>query len=106
MRWLAIILPLVLTGCAEWAAKAIEDANYLHQAGRAYVMEVHDARRDIRRICHEMLMAEVKMLEAQGKWQEARARLKANYPALVTFDIAKQAAADPTGLTATPFGCE
>lgn len=105
MRYVLVLL-LPLAGCVEAGAKVIEDASYLHQAGRAYVMEVHDARRETRRICWEMLMKEVDQLEQQGKWQEARTRLKANYPPLVTMAIAKQAKEDPLGLTAEPFGCE
>ncbi len=103
-----LLLPLVLplAGCVEAGAKAIEDASHLHQAGRAYVMEVHDARREVRRLCWEMLMAEVKDLEHQDRWADARARLKANYPGLVAPDLAKQARDDPLGIMSQPFGCE
>ena len=106
MRPLAFVFCLLLAGCVETGAKAIEDASYLHQAGRAYVMEVHDACREVRRLCWEMLMAEVKDLERQDRWAEARERLKANYPGFVASDLAKQAQDDPTGIMSEPFGCE
>jgi hypothetical protein len=105
-RYIPVILALFLTGCVEAGARIVEDASYLHQAGRAYVMEVHILRQDIRRLCRDMLMAEVKLLEQEGRTDEARARLRDNYPGLVTLDIAKQARADPEGIMSEPFGCQ
>lgn len=106
MRAGFIALALLLSGCAQFAAKTLEDANYLHDAARAYVIETHKARQAVRRICWEMLMIEVRRLEADGKPDEARARLKANYPSLVTMSLIKQVKEDPLALSAEPFGCD
>lgn len=105
MRYL-LLLALLASGCTQTAAKGLADADALHEAARAYVREIHDARREVRRLCWGMLMAEVKQLEADGKSAEARSRLKENYPPLVTVDVALQLIKDPEGFSTQPFGCD
>jgi hypothetical protein len=100
-----VVLLLTLSGCAGFASKVIEDADQLHDSARDYVRAVHDARREIRRECWEILMAEVEGLKADGKHAEARERLAANYPKLVTIDVLEDIQNDPTGVLSEPFGC-
>jgi len=106
MKTLALILMLALTGCAGAAATAIEDARQLHEAAKAYVAEVHAARRQIRGKCWELLLVEVNRLAVEGNTDEARTKLKANYPALVTVDIITKALDEPGSLSREPFGCD
>ena len=107
MKWyIPIGLTLLLTGSADWAARAMNNDAYLHCAGSSYVQEVHAYRQWVRAECRDLLMMEVGALMAEGDYAAARARLRDNYPGLVTFDIIDQAGDDPTGILATPFGCE
>lgn len=105
-RIVPLILALALTGCAGAAATAIEDSKALHEAARAYVREVHDARREIRQKCRELLIVEVNEMVAEGRSEEAREKLKANYPALVTVDVITKALDEPGSLSREPFGCD
>lgn len=106
MKILPLLFALALAGCAEAGAKALTDAAALHDAARAYVNEVHAARKQIRSKCWEMLIMEVNQLAAQGKSGEARARLRENYPPLVTVKIITTAIEDPASLSTEPFGCD
>ena len=107
MRILPVILAgLLLNGCAEWAARWMEDAAYLHQSGRAYVMEIHDLRRDIRRECWESVMREADALRQDGGNEAAfRGVLADKYPGLVTLDAIKAAREDTTTVLAKAPGC-
>ncbi len=101
-----ILLPLLRGGCAEWAARLMEDASYLHFAARAYVMEIHDLRRDIRRECWASVMREADKLRQDGGDEEAfRAMLASHYPGLVSLDAAKAAREDATDVLAKAPGC-
>lgn len=93
------------TGCAELAATLINDARSLHTAAEQYVSDVHERRREVRRLCWEMLTKEVEALEQSGEFDQAREKLKANYPSLVTTDIVKSALNKDAPLD-EPFGCE
>ena len=97
---------LALGGCAELAATAINDARSLHDSAKGYVGAVHHTRREVRRLCWEMLMKEVDSLEDEGKYAEARRLLGANYPGLVSIDVVKKALNDADSLGAEPFGCD
>ncbi len=101
----ALILTLFLTSCVEVGSRLIEDAAYLHQSGRDYVREVHDFRRWVRAECRAILVREVEDLQKSGQYEEARKRLVYVYPDLVTIDMARQSSDDPTGILASPFGC-
>lgn len=103
---IAIILALSLTGCAGTLAQMSTDAAYLHAAGSNYVREVHAYRLWVRGECHDMLKMEVDALKADGEYGEARSRLSANYPGLVTLDIISDFEDDPGSVLSEPFGCE
>ncbi len=107
MRILAIVLTgLLLSGCAEWAARLMEDATYLHKSGREYVMEIHDLRRDIRRECWASVMRESDAIRRDGGDEAAfRAMLASHYPGLVTLDIIEAAREDATDVLAKAPGC-
>ena len=101
-----LVLALLLGGCAEWAARLIEDAAYLHQSGRAYVMEIHDLRRDIRRECWASVMREADDLRGNGGDEAAfRAMMASHYPGLVTLDAIRAAREDAADVLAKAPGC-
>ena len=108
--WKPIVLVLALLflgGCAEWAARLIEDAAYLHQSGRAYVMEIHDRRRDIRRECWASVMREADSMRRDGGDEAAfRAMMASHYPGLVTVDLIKAAREDTANVLSRAPGCE
>ena len=108
MRILAVVLTgLLMSGCIGWTARLIEDAAYLHQSGRAYVMEIHDLRRDIRRECWASVMREADSLRGEGGDEAAfRAMMAKNYPGLVTLDAVKAARGDATDVLTKAPGCE
>lgn len=97
---------LTLGGCASVAALAIEDGLALHESAKNYVAAVHEARREVRRVCWEMLMKEVDAKEDAGDYAGARALLKMNYPALVSITAVKQALDEDQVLGEVPFGCD
>jgi hypothetical protein len=98
---------LFLSGCAETAARAVDDAASLHMAARSYVMEVHDLRRDIRRQCREMMQQRVNEYREKGDYASATSLLRANYPSLVTQDLVKRTLDSPDALLLSePFGCQ
>jgi len=100
--WLLLCALLIFVGLLSGCAADIDE---LRDSARAYVRAVHDARREIRRECWEILMDEVDSLRDAGKHAEARERLAANYPPLVTVDVLKSLEADPIGVLSDPFGC-
>jgi len=110
MRTAFKILPLVgvllLGGCAELLATAIEDGRLLHESAKGYVAAVHEARREVRRLCWEMLVKEVDALEDAGRYSEARALLKVNYPGLVSVTVIKKVLDKEQVAGAEPFGCD
>ena len=97
---------VVLGGCTGALSRGQEDAYQLHDAARAYVKEAHDRRREIRAMCWQFLLAEVRQLEADGDYAGARARLRDNYPGLVTIEAIKQLATAPEDFGTEPFGCQ
>ena len=102
-----LVLALSLGGCAGWGARLIEDAAYLHQSGRAYVMEIHNLRRDIRRECWASVMREADELRGNGGDEAAfRAMMASHYPGLVTHDLIKAAREDTTDVLSSAPGCE
>ena len=91
MRSIAICLfTLLLTGCAEWAARAVTNADYLADSAEAYVSENHNDRRWVRETCRASLRAEIAELQKEGKHAEIRDLLARQYPPLVTFDLLDQ----------------
>ncbi len=100
-----LVLPLLLGGCADWAARWIVDSAALYESGRAYVVEIHDQRRFIRAACRASLVREIdKMIKADDE-SALREMLARNYPDLVTVDIIKKARADQGGVLAHAPGC-
>lgn len=87
MRYLIVILPLLLGGCAEFAARAVGNAAYLAESSEDYVREVHDDRRWIRERCRELVREQINALIGEGKYDEARQLLANQYPSLVTFQL-------------------
>ena len=106
--WIPIILlPLLLSGCAGWAARLMEDAAYLHQSGQAYVMEIHDLRRAIRRECWAFVMREADAMRRNGGDEAAfREMMAGHYPGLVTLDAIKAAREDAADVLSRAPGCE
>lgn len=91
MRSIAICLfTLLLTGCAEYMARAVTNADYLADSAEAYVSENHNDRRWVRETCRAALRAEVAELQKEGKHAEIRALLARQYPSLVTVDLIDQ----------------
>ena len=88
--YISIFLALLLGGCAEWAARAVTNADYLADSAEAWVSENHGDRRWIRETCRAALRAEVAELQKGGKHAEIRALLARQYPTLVTFDLIDQ----------------
>ncbi len=106
MKYTIPIALLLLSGCVEAGAIALNDARALHESAAHYVRAVHDARREVRRECWEILMEEVAKLRVAGEYQKARDRLAANYPALVTIDVLSENQEEtPSGTLPEPFGC-
>ncbi len=102
-----LLLALLLGGCAEWGARLIEDAAYLHQSGRAYVMEIHNLRRAIRRECWASVMREADSMRQDGGDEAAfRAMMASHYPGLVTLDLIKAAREDTANVLSRAPGCE
>lgn len=91
MKKLLLIFPLLLVGCADWAAYGVTEANYLRDSTSSYVHEVHDFRRWVREECRDMLQNEITQLQQNGQFAEARNVLIDSYPSLVTVDLIRDA---------------
>ena len=103
---LVLILPLLLGGCAEWAARLMQDTALAHQLSLAYVLENTGYRQDIRRMCWESLLRQADAMRIAGGDELAfRRMLIANYPGLVTVSTAKEASADAGSVLAHPYVC-
>ncbi len=107
MRRLLYALPLALGlgGCETVVLTAVEDARLLHEAGRNFVIENHDWRREIRRRCREMVIKQAEALEDAGDYEGAKAVLERAYPQLVTATAVKQLMEDPANFSAESSGC-
>ena len=107
IRILAIVLTgLLLSGCAEWGARLLQDAALAHQLSLAYVMENTGYRVAIRRLCWESVQREANKMEQDGGDEATyRAMLADKYPGLVTFSIATEAREDPAGILSYPYIC-
>ncbi len=107
MRRLLYVLPLAfgLSGCETVVLTAVEDARLLHEAGRNFVIENHDWRREIRRRCREMVIKQAEALEDSGDYEGAKAVLERAYPQLVTATAVKQLMEDPANFSAESSGC-
>ena len=104
--WLPIIvLPLLLGGCAEWAARWVVDSAALYESGRAYVQEIHDQRRFIRSACRASLVREIDNLIVADDEAALRKVLASNYPPLVSLGLIAEARDDPGGLLSHVPGC-
>lgn len=107
MRVLCIILfGLLLSGCAETAARFVQEGAYLHETADRYVREVHEFRQWIRQECRASLVREIEALRQAGDEEALRAMLAEHYPGLVTIDVLKEARDDPTGILSRAPGCE
>ena len=107
IRVLAVVLTgLLLSGCAEWGARLLQDAALAHQLSLAYVMENTGYRVAIRRECWASVMREADSMRRDGGDEAAfRAMLADKYPGLVTFSIAKEAREDSAGILSYPYIC-
>ncbi len=105
---IVLVLALLLGGCAEWGARLIEDAAYLHQSGRAYVMEIHDWRRNIRALIWDSIIRDAERVKHGESMAEVEYRivLCRHYPDLVTVDLIKSAREDTTNVLSRAPGCE
>jgi len=101
-----IFLLVLLTGCVEWAAKGIEDANYLHITGRNFIIENHTNRQGIRKMCWDNMMEIKSCLARQSRHTDISQLLMDNYPNLVTFEYLDKVLENP-GLpdVIVPPGC-
>lgn len=100
------LLALLTGGCAEFAATAVTDARDIHAAGRAFVFENHEWRREIRRRCRELTIKQADALEEQGDLEGARDALRRAYPQLLTVSMVKQVMDDPENFSAESSGCD
>jgi hypothetical protein len=79
---------LLLSGCAEFGAKLVTNANadydYFRGAAANYVKETVDDRVWVRAQCRMGLMMQVSDLQQEGKWEEANALLRSRYTPLIT----------------------
>lgn len=101
----AFPLALFLGGCETIVLTAVEDARLLHEAGRNFVIENHDWRRDIRRRCREMVIKQAEALESEGDYEGAKTILARSYPQLVTATAVKELMDDPANFSAQSSGC-
>ena len=101
----ALPLALGLGGCETVVLTAVEDARLLHEAGRNFVLENHDWRREIRRRCRDMVIKQAEALEDSGDYEGAKAVLARAYPQLVTATAVKQLMEDPANFSAESSGC-
>lgn len=90
MKYLLLVSALFLGGCELMLANSLQDYNDTRTLVRAYVAENVAVRRDIRRRCHDIVMRQVDVLQAKGKYIEALNVLAKAYPPLVTTDIVEQ----------------
>lgn len=97
---------LMLSGCIEAGSRAIGAATYTANEATDYVRETDSLREWIRAECRRLLEREVQDLVMAGRSDEARARLRANYPPLVTLGIIGGLKADPASVLSVPFGCD
>ena len=84
---IVLALALVLTGCVEWAARAVKDADYVADRTEAYVKENHADRIWIREACRQSLRFEIAELQREGDHAAVRALLAKQYPPLITVDL-------------------
>ena len=106
IRHLSILLILpILGGCAEALTTAMSDARDLHSSGKAFVVENHEWRREIRRRCRELTIRQAEELEQQGDISGAREVLRNAYPQLVTVSTVKQLMNDPENFSGESSGC-
>ena len=89
-----IILPVLislflLTGCIEWAARGIMNAEYLATAAENFVREQHETRQWIRVECSDSLKREMDILKQTGDEAAIRELLGSHYPDLVSVELVK-----------------
>lgn len=88
MKYLALVLTLLLGGCAEFAAKLVtnltDDYDYFRAAGFDYIDETIQDRVWVRGQCRMSLQMRVSKLQAEDKWDEADAVLRKRYTPLIT----------------------
>ncbi len=99
-------LTLVLSGCAEWGARLMQDAALAHQLSIEYVIENATYRQNIRRMCWESVQRQADTIRLEGGDEAAfRRMLIATYPGLVTVSTAKEASEDGGSVLAHPYIC-
>ena len=104
---IAIVLSLpLLGGCAEALTTAMSDARDLHASGKAFIVENHEWRREIRRRCRELTVRQAEELEEAGDMEGAREIYRRAYPQLVTASTVKQLLEDPENFSAKSSGCD
>lgn len=79
----------LLTGCVEWAARGIMNAEYLATAAENFVKEQHRTRQWVRAECLESLVREIDDLKQTGNEAAVRELLGSHYPDLVIVELAK-----------------
>ena len=108
LAWIPMILvlPLFLGGCAEWAARLMQDAALAHQLSFEYVMENTGYRQNIRRMCWESVQRQADQIRMEGGDEVTfRRMLIATYPGLVTITTAKEASEDTGSVLSHPYIC-
>ena len=96
------VVLLALGGCAEFLARGITDATYLHVTAGTYVREVHGFRQFIRQECRASLVREIEAMKRAGDEAALRKMLAENYPDLVTVGLFKSS----EGILSKAPGCE
>lgn len=78
----ACVAILLLSGCAEGVARAVNLGTTVADAGQGYLEEIIVTRQQVRAECWRMVQNQVRNLEAQGRHDEARRILARAYPPL------------------------
>ncbi len=102
-----VISALLLTGCAEWMARMVTNADTLADRTTAYVRESHEDRIWVRATCRQSLRFEIAELQREGNHAAVRALLAKQYPPLITLDVI-QGVLDgevPVGTLNRPWPC-
>ena len=109
LMWIPVVIAaLLLGGCADWAARWMQDAAYLHQAGRALVIEIHDWRRDIRKLIWNSIIRDAERVKQEKPMNEIpyRAMLCRHYPNLMTVNLIRSVREDTTDVLSKAPGCK
>lgn len=102
----ALLITVLLSGCAGDFARWIAYGQELEMKAKAYVDDRHRIRQAIRQRCEEGLWREVDSLEADGRFADARRLLDESYPSLLTVEFVTAYRDDDLSGVDRPWGCQ